>query len=448
MIIIIKMPGGNTALQYPFPYKNTSGDGGEVNSTSFLVVTNTTPTTGFIDNTGALIVKGGTQLQGDLWVNGNIYVAGRIYQSSFTPVLAATTGTLGNISYTRRTGNYQVSTDSSCIFYTMAMSGTYTAAITATLEFGGLPNVSSTTIGINTNVKYVVDDFTNAEIGAKVNASSLAWQFVNISTSGSPTINGTGTFSFIVSGCYVTSSGGAFTPTLTGTGTLGTLTYNTQNATYGTMGFTTVYHTNMNISTSGTTLTVANVAGFPNVVNSIESCNSAYSPASNIDMPLILRFNPAANTATMYNQSSLLNTTITTTSTMDLKMAGYYMATGFTGTFVPSLGGINVGSIAYSERTCRYEKTALCNVFTINMVGTYTGSNCAALLVTGFPNNNGITECITKQIYSDIGVPITMTIQRNSNVATLNYNSNGDAVHLVGSGSFNLRITGFYLSVS
>lgn len=444
--MLIQMPNGNTPMQ-PYPYKNT-GDGTSQGVLSNLLITDTTLSTGFANDTGSLIVRGGAQFQNDIWVNGNIYVAGRIYQSSFVPTIAATSGTIGTISYTKRTGNYTVATDNSCVFYTVSIAGSYTGASTATLEFSGLPNVSATTIGVNTNVSITINNFVYAEVGAQMQPSSLTVQFVYISTSGSPTINGDGTFAVIASGCYATSAAGSFTPTITGTGTLGTLTYNTQTGAYGTIGSTTAYQSNLNISTTGTTLSVLNIAGFPSVVNTISSTNSALLPMENVAGPAVLRFNPAGNTATMYNTASLLNTTVSTSSDMDIKASGYYIATGISTTFVPVLGGDNVGTITYSEQTSRYETTGQCTIFTINMVGTYSGASCSQVKITGFTKTNGTTECITKQLFTDLGGPLTATFGRNVDYMTLAYTANGDALQLIGSGSFIFRCTGFLIAVS
>jgi hypothetical protein len=146
--------------------------------------------------------------------------------------------------------------------------------------------------------------------------------------------------------------------------------------------------------------------------------------------------------------ASLLNTTVSTSSDMDIKACGYYIATGISSTFVPVLGGANIGTITYSEQTSRYETTGQCTIFTINMVGTYSGSSCSQVTITGFPKTNGTTECITKQLYTDLGSPLTATFGRNLDYMTLAYTSNGTALQLVGSGTFIFRCTGFLISVS
>lgn len=55
----IKMPNGDTPMQYPFPYKNASGEGGSQQSTNPTFVATTTQ---------SLLVTGNAEVDGVLTV--------------------------------------------------------------------------------------------------------------------------------------------------------------------------------------------------------------------------------------------------------------------------------------------------------------------------------------------------------------------------------------------
>lgn len=431
------MPNGDTPMQYPFPYKNASGTGEDpINS---LYLSSTTQTEDYTDGVGALVVVGGAQFQSDVFIKGNLYVAGKIYQSSFTPILSDTVGT---VTYTQQSGLAATSADGRTVVFSLSIECTYVGATGGQITIAGFPAVTGNVVGYCSNTE------TNQTIplGGQFNAGTLL--MILRQNNSDYVLTGSGTLNITVSGFYCTSTAvGNWTPTFASTaGALGSLTYNTRQGLFSEIGDMVVYHTNLNVSYSGSSSTALTISGFPSTSIS-KQIGSHLIQTTNLENPLCFNFQTGVNTANILNTN--LNTSIGLSGTGVFTMlgSGMYLKTGLPNTYTPVLSGNGGGSISYSTQSGRWGKTLNVVYFTIDIVATFSEASLTNLKVS-LPSKNGQLKVVTSEINTSLDSPCGGLIDSLSTTMSIYNQSTKQNAQLLGSGSVRFNCTWFYLANS
>lgn len=435
-------------MTYPFPYKTADGGDNTVKSNilSKLTLTSTEQTSGFTDNTGALVVYGGAQFQSDIWVNGNIYVAGKVYQSSFTPVLVANSGFLGSVTYQKQTGSYNISADNKTVVYTVNIIATYNGAVDCQVGFSGLPNVSSSIPACSANVEFSINDIMQGPVGLYMAESSTNPYIIYV-TGDSPLINGTGSLTILATTAYCTSTAGStFTPSLSsGAGALGTITYSSQNGIYSNMGPAIITNIKLIGTYSGSSSTQLRISGFPEVSSSnIIQYAGANNPGP--FLPTVLEYNNS-NIAPFKNLIS--DYSLTGAGSFDYKGSSIFLDDTVSTNFTPTVSGSNIGTISYSIQKGYSYKVNQAVFYSIELQFTFIGATGGTLGLAGFPYKCGIIDCITKQIFCNFENPLKIIIKGTKQVAEIYNDGTNNSITLTGTGSnYYIKFTGNYLSLS
>lgn len=444
----IKMPLGDTPMTYPFPYKTADGGDNTIKSSilSKLTLTSTEQTSGFTDNTGALIVYGGAQFQSDIWVNGNIYVAGKVYQSSFTPELVANSGTLGSITYQKQTGVYNISADEKTVVYSINIIASFTGSVNCQIGFSGLPSVCASIPTCTSNVEFKINDIVQGPVGIYMGESSTN-PYIIFVTGDAPLIDGNGTLSLLVSTAYCTSTAAStFTPSLSsGSGSIGTVSYSTQSGIYSSMGSAIISHIKLIGTYLGSSSTQLRISGFP----AVSSSNIIqYAGANNPSpfLPTALEFDNS-NIAPIKNL--IFDYPLSGSGSFDYKGSAIFLDTTVSSSFTPSIAGNNLGPITYSIQKGYSYKTLQCVFYAIELQFSFTTATEGSINISGFPYKCGILDSITKQLTCSFENPIKIILKGTTQTAEVYNDGTNNTVTLNGTGSnYYIKFTGTYLSLS
>ena len=451
---LIKMPLGDTPLQYPFPYKTGDGeDQSSVNTLNALILTDTSQATGFFNGTGTLQVHGGTQIWGDLWVAGNVYVGGRIYSTTFQPQIATYSGDITGLTYITRSANFQPSVSNGCAVCSVIMTFDYTGSTALSLYISGLPSVSVGGITQIVPDVVVVGDNLTGPVYGEITASSTELALKNTSTGAALSLIGTGRCTINLSFYYMlTGAALTFTPTLEcAAGSLGTITYAAQDGYYGVFGIATIASVRLTGSTTGgsspTGLRVSGLPSSPLYIQPSGGVNGLWT-ASMTPPPATLLTKVGTNKADLYNVSTNALVNGTNSGAFGFSTNFVYFDSGNT-SFTPVLEAFNgtIGTISYTSQIGQFGGVDLGAVYYIKLEGTYTSASTTLFGISGFPTSCGLIPCPTKQIKSTLPQPLAFTLSEGK-TSGLFYNDSLFAyTPLSGSGSFSIIITGVYNSL-
>ncbi len=444
------MPLGDVPMQYPFPYKNSSGDetsqGVPTQIAKKLILTSGENSTGFFNSTGALQVQGGAQFWKDVFIGGNLYVAGKIYSSAITPLINPD-GSLGTVTYNTQAGSITTSIDGSVALFSIAVSINYTGAFATKLYITGLPTVSAASI--TQILPDCYQKFLQTPISGTLLPSDTSITFKDNSGNDIP-VSGAGSLVIKLTGYYLTSAASnTFTPTIDSTATIGTASYTTQVGKSGVFGNANILYMNLagsytGATGSGTTM----IKGFPNLTRSIGMFANTLVQGTAFAQPLIFENQLGTNTAYALNASTLSTMIADGAKTFTLK-GNMFFLTAITSTFTPTLFCVigTSGTVTYTAQTGYYTQVSGGVLYTIILQGSYINASGSILGITGLPAQTGLQEGYTCQIISTLPSPILFVTQPISIYGVFINQSLQTNLSLTGAGNFNIKLTGAYLTL-
>lgn len=444
------MPLGDVPMQYPFPYKNSSGDetsqGAPAQIAQKLILTSGENSTGFFNSTGALQVRGGAQFWKDVYIGGNLYVAGKIYSSALTPIINPD-GTLGTVIYNTQAGSITTSIDGSVALFSIAISITYTGASATKIYFTGLPTVSAASI--TQILPDCYQKFLQTPIAGHLLPSDTSVTIKDNNGNDIP-ISGSGSLVIKITGYYLTSAASStFTPTIDSTATIGTVTYTSQVGKYGVFGNSNILYMNFAGSYTGATGSGTTILkGLPNLTQSIGMFGNTLVQGTALNQPLIFENQIGTNTAYALNASTLSTMIADGAKTFTLK-GNMFFLTATSSTFTPELFCVigTAGSITYTAQTGYYTQVSGGVFYTIILQGTYINASGSILGIKGLPVQTGLQEGYTCQIISTLPSPIVFATQAVSIYGVFINQSLQTNLSLNAGGSFNMKISGAYLTL-
>ena len=444
------MPLGDVPMQYPFPYKNSSGDetsqGVPTQVAQKLILTSGENSTGFFNSTGALQVHGGAQFWKDVFIGGNLYVAGKIYSSALTPIINPD-GSLGTVIYNTQAGSITTSVDGSVALFSLSVSVTYTGASATKIYMSGLPTVSAASI--TQILPDCYQKFLQTPIAAYLLPSDTNITIKDNSGNDIP-VSGDGSLVIKVTGYYLTSAASStFTPTIDSTATIGTPTYTSQVGKYGVFGNSNILYMNFAGSYTGATGSgTTTLKGLPNLTRSYGMFANTFVQGTAFDQPLIFENQVGTNTAYAFNSSTLGYMIADSAKTFTLK-GNMFFLTSTSNTFTPELFCVigTAGTVTYTVQTGYYTTVSGGVFYTFTMAGSYVNASGSILGVKGLPVQTGLQEGYTCQIISTLPSPIIFATQAISIYGVFINQSLQTNLSLTAAGTFSIRISGAYTTL-
>jgi len=437
-------------MQYPFPYKNSSGDetsqGVPTQVMDKLILNSTENSTGFFNSTGALQVHGGAQFWKDVFIGGNLYVAGKIYSSAITPIINPD-GSLGTVVYNTQAGSITTSIDGSVAIFSLAISVTYTGASATKILISGLPTVSAASI--TQIIPDCYQKFLQTPISAILLPSDTNLTIKSSNGSDIP-VSGDGSLVIKITGYYLTSaSSSTFTPTIDSTALIGTTAYSSQIGKYGIFGNANILYMNFAGSYTGATGNGTIILkGLPNLTRSSPMFSNTSVSGTAFDQPLIFENQVGTNTAYAKNASTLNYMIASGTKTFTLK-GNMFFLTSTSSTFTPELFCVigNAGTVTYTSQVGYYTTVSGGVLYTLVLQGTYVNAAGSILGVKGLPLQTGLQEGFTSQIISTLPSPLIFATQPVSVYGVFINQSLQTNLSLTGAGSFDITISGVYTTL-
>jgi hypothetical protein len=444
------MPLGDVPMQYPFPYKNSSGDetsqGVPTQVMDKLILNSTENSTGFFNSTGALQVHGGAQFWKDVFIGGNLYVAGKIYSSALTPIINPD-GSLGTVIYNTQAGSITTSVDGSVAIFSLSVSITYTGASATKIYISGLTSVSAASI------TQIIPDCYQKYLQTPISAYMLPSD-TNITIKdqigNDIPISGNGSLVIKVTGYYLTSAASStFTPTIDSTATIGTPTYTSQVGKYGVFGNSNVLYMNFagsytGASGNGTTV----LKGLPNLTTSIPMFANNRVEGTAFAQPLVFENQINTNTAYALNASTLSYMIADAAKTFTLK-GNMFFLTSTSNTFTPELFCVigTAGTVTYTAQIGYYTQVSGGVLYTLILQGSYVNASGSVLGIKNLPVQTGLQEGFTCQIISTLPSPLIFATQPISVYGVFINQSLQTNLSLTAGGTFNIKMSGAYLTL-